>query len=210
MFGSGYAAMVIARLQQNFGVRSQQFRESVTIREFWHSTFTAPRVAIVCAAIASALNLGSYTGLGMTWANGVFGVVHLAIMALGFLLFARLALHHRLSWRAGGWRPEVTPLPRRLVWGTVASFAYMLALFLGLFAVYGEGNAEIRNGREVWVVADSVVRALAPGSVATFDARMLRAFSAVWLFFGLLIALTGHRVEERIREYRSTARQAAT
>ena len=96
------------------------------------------------------------------------------------------------------------------MWGTVASLGYMLALFLGLFAVYGEGNAEVRDGREVWVVADSVVRALAPGAGRTFDARTLRLFSAAWLFFGLLIALTGHRVEERIREYRAAARQAAT
>jgi len=142
----------------------------------------------------------------MSWASGVFGVVHLVIMALGFLLFARIALHHRLSWRASGWRPETTPLPRWLMWGTVASFAYTLALFLGLLAVYGEGSAEVRDGREVWVAADSVVRALPPGSVATFDARTLRAFSAAWLFFGLLIALTGHRVEERIREYQAAAR----
>jgi hypothetical protein len=146
----------------------------------------------------------------MSSAGGLFALVHLAIMTLGFLLFARIAVHHRLSRRAGGWRPDSTPLPRQLLWGAVASLGYMLALFLGLFAVYGEGSAEVRDGREVWVIGDSVVRALAPGSVATFDARTLRVFSAAWLFFGLLIALTGHRVEERIREYRAASRQAAT
>ena len=182
----------------------------MTIREFWHSTFAGPRTALVCAAIASVLNLGSYAGLGMSWAGGVFGIVHLAIMALGLLLFDRLAVHHRLSWNADGWRPESTPLPRRLIWAAVASLGYLLALFLGLFAIYGEGTAEVRNGREVWVAGDSVVRALAAGSVARFDARMLRAFSGAWLFFGLLIALTGHRVEERIREYRAAVRQTAT
>jgi hypothetical protein len=44
----------------------------------------------------------------------------------------------------------------------------------------------------------------------TFDARTLRVFSAAWLFFGLLIALVGHRVGERMREYRAAAHQAAT
>ena len=114
----------------------------------------------------------------MSWAGGVFALVHLAIMGVGFFLFARIAIHHRCSWRAGGWRPESTPLPRRLIWGAVASLGYVVALFLGLFAVYGEGNAEVRNGREVWVAGDSIVGALAAGSVATFDARTLRVFSA--------------------------------
>lgn len=182
----------------------------MTIQDFWRSTFTAPRAALVCTAIAGVLNLGTYAGLRMSWAGGAFALVHLAIIALGFFLCARITVHHRLSWRAGGWRPDTTPLPRRLIWGVVASLGYMLALLLGLFAVYGEGNAEVRNGREVWVAGDSVVRALAPGSVAMFEARTLRVFSAAWLFFGLLIALTGHRVEEKIREYRAAARQATT
>ena len=167
-------------------------------------------MALVCAALAAALNLGSYAGLGMSFAGGVFAVVHLAIMALGFLLFALIGMHHRLSWRAGGWQPDTTPLPARLIWGAVVSFGYMLVLFLGVLSAYGAGAAEIRNGREVWVVGDSVVRALAPGGVATYNARSLRAFSAAWLFFGLLIALAGHRVGERIREYRAAERQAAT
>ena len=38
---------------------------SVTIREFWRSPFIAPRIALVFAGVAGALNLGSYAGLGM-------------------------------------------------------------------------------------------------------------------------------------------------
>ena len=167
-------------------------------------------MALMCAAVAAALNLGSYAGLGISFGGGVFTIVHLAIMALGLILFALIGVHHRLSWRAGGWQPDTTPLPARLIWGTVVSFSYMLVLLLGVSSMYGAGAAEIRNGREVWVVGDSVVRALAPGGVATYDARSLRVFSAAWLFFGLLIALAGHRVGERIREYRAAERQAAT
>ena len=166
---------------------------------------------MVCVAAAALLNLSSYAGLRMSWAGGVLGLVHLALMALGFVLFARIAVHHRLSWRAGGWRLQsTTPLPPLLVWAAIASLVYMVALFFGFVGVYGEGSAELRNGREVWVAGDSVVRALPPGSVATFDARMLRVFSAAWLFFGLLTALISHRVEERIHEYRAAERQAAT
>jgi hypothetical protein len=182
----------------------------MTIRDFWRSASPAPRAAMVCATAAAVLNVSSYAGVGMRWAGGSFALLHLAIMALGFFLFARIAVHHRLAWRAGGWRPPATPLPRQLVWAAVASLGYMLVLFFGRLAAYGEGNPEVRDGREVWVAGDSVVRALAPGAVARFDAVALRGFSAAWLFFGLLIALIGHRFEERIRAYRAAAGRAAT
>jgi hypothetical protein len=179
----------------------------VTVREFWDSTLAAPRVALACAAIAATLNVGSYAGLGMSFAGGAFAIVHLVIVLLGFALFVRIAQHHVLAIRAGDVRPETTARPARLVWATVAALAYVLVLFLGLFAAYGEGNAEFRGGREVWVVRDSVVRVLRPGSVAVLDARSLRLFSAAWLFFGLMIALTWHRIEERIRGYRAALHQ---
>jgi hypothetical protein len=133
-------------------------------------------------------------------------VVHLAIMASGFALFWRTGLHHSLAWRARGVQPDTIALPRRLIWGTVASAGYLAVVVLVFIAVYGEGNAEVRDGREVWVNGHSVVRTLAPGSVAAFNAAMLRVFSAAWMFFGLLIAGTGDRIEQRIRAYRAAAR----
>ena len=176
---------------------------TVTVREFWDSTFAAPRAALACAAIAATLNVASYAGLGMSFAGGAFAIVHLVIVALGFALFVRIAQHHVLAIRAADVRPETTARPARLVWATVAALAYVLVLSIGLFAASGEGNAEFRGGREVWVVRDSVVRVLKPGSVAVFDARSLRLFSAAWLFFALMIALTWHRIEEKIRGYRA-------
>lgn len=176
----------------------------MTIPEFWRSTFTSSRAALVCAAVAVVLNVASYLGLTMSWAGGALAVPHLVIMVLGFVLFARIAVHHSLALRTAGERPRTTPLPPWLVWGTVAALAYLLLVAVIFIAVYGEGGAEVRNGQEVWMNGETVVRALPPGSVATFDARMLRAFSAAWLFFSLLIALTSHRVEERIRAYRAT------
>ena len=196
---------VVVRLGLERSGCFRTFQRTVTVREFWDSTFAAPRAALACAAIAATLNVGSYAGLGMSFAGGAFAIVHLVIMALGFALFVRISQHHMLAIRAVGVRPETTVRPARLVWATVAALAYVL--FLGLFAAYGEGNAEFRGDREVWVVRDSVVRVLNPGSVAVFDARSLRLFSAAWLFFGLMIALTWHRIEEKIRGYRAALRQ---
>ena len=175
----------------------------MTTAEFWRSTYVTPRAALACAAVGVLLNAGSYLGLAMSGTSVLLVVPHLVLMVLGFLLTARIALHHSLAWRAGGERPRTTPLPPRLVWGTVAALGYLL-LVAGIFvATYGEGGAELRNGQEVWMNGETVVRVLPPGSVALFDARMLRVFSSAWIFFGLLIALLSHRVEERILGYRS-------
>jgi hypothetical protein len=138
--------------------------------------------------------------------SGPLGVVHLAIMACGFALFGRIGLHHSRVWRANGLRPSTRALPSRLVWSTVAAAGYLAILAVAFVAVYGEGNAEVRGGHEVWINGNSVVRTLAPGSVEAFNAWMLRVFSAAWVFFGLLISVTGDRIEQRIRAYRAVAR----
>jgi hypothetical protein len=171
----------------------------MTIREFWRSTSGVSGSALVCAAFAGALNVASYAGLTM----GVFVVVHLAVMAVGLFTFHRVAVHHSLAWRAGGVHLETTPLPRQLVWGAVAAFLYLASLILFLPAVYPEGYPEIRDGREVWVQDGSVVRELAPGSVATFKSRELRLFSAVWLCLALGFSLGAYRSEERIALYKA-------
>jgi hypothetical protein len=181
----------------------------MTIREFWDVTFMVPRLALVCAAIAGALNLASYAGLGMSGVGRAFALVHIVVMVLGFVLFVQLIQHHVLAVRAAGVQPDTTALPTRLIWGTVAAGVYLLILLLALFAIYGEGYPELRGGREMWIAPDSPARPLAPGSIAAFEARGLRVFSAAWLFFALLIALTGHRVQEKIRGYQAARRQAA-
>jgi hypothetical protein len=171
--------------------------------DFWRATFTIPRVALVCAVVAGALNVGSYVGLPM---SGPLAVVHLAIMACGVALFCRIGLHHALAWHAKGVRPSTRALPWRLIWSTVAAAGYLAVVALAFVAAYGEGSAEVRGGREVWVNGGEVVRTLVPGSVAAFNVWMLRVFSAAWLFFGLLIAVAGDHIEQRIRGYRTAAR----
>jgi len=144
--------------------------------------------------------------------NGLGGplvMLHLATMALMAILFVRTAVHHRLGFRARGVRPARPPLPPALIWLACGALAYFLLVFLLPFATHGEGWAELRDGREVWVTRDSVVRALPAGSVAAFDSALLRAFSAGWLFFGLLVALASHIVEARILAYRAALRRAS-
>jgi hypothetical protein len=175
---------------------------ALTIREFWMRTHTLPRAALACAAISAALNVSSYAGLRMNWAGGVLSVVHLAVMALGLALFVRSGYERTLSVLRRRAHVDGDPVPRGLIWLTVASLAYLVALLIGIAVVYGEGFAEVRDGREVWVVGSSVVRTLPAGSVDAHHARSLRIFSASWVFFGLLVALLAHRVEDRIRALR--------
>jgi hypothetical protein len=175
---------------------------ALTIREFWRRTYTLPRAALACATISAALNVSSYAGLGIDWAGGALSVVHLAVMALGLALFVRSGYERTLSVLRRRAQVDVDPMPRRLIWSTVASFGYLVALLIGIAVVYGEGFAEVRDGREVWVVGSSVVRTLPEGSVDAHHARSLRIFSASWIFFGLFIALMAHRVEDRIRALR--------
>ena len=181
----------------------------MTIREFWSRTYSLPRAAIVCAGIAAVLNVLSYFQLTMRWAGGGLGVVHIAVMALGFALFVRTGYERFRSVFRREEPVDLDPLPKPLIWLTVASLAYLLVLVITIAAVHGEGFAEVRDGREVWVVGNSVVRTLPAGSVDEHQARSLRIFSASWLCFGLGIALLSHRVEERIRGFRAAARRSS-
>ena len=173
----------------------------MTIRDFWRGAGRLSRAALICAALSALLNVASYAGVTMASAGGSLAVVHLAIMALGFVLFARIWHHHSLAWRQPAVRPDRPPVPARLGWAAAASLVYLLVLFTWLFAAYGEGAPEVRDGREVWVAAGVVVRKIAPGTIARFEAHTLRLFSAAWLFFGLLIALSAHTVDARLRAY---------
>ena len=179
------------------------------MQEFWHRTFLLPRIALACAGVTVVLNLASYVGLQMRGLGVSFALIHVVLMALAFVLMVRAVYHRWLALQNSGNNPTRVPIPPVLIWATVLSFIYFLLLFFGMFAHYGEGGAEVRGAQEVWVVRDRVTGILAPGSVAHFEARSLRVFSAAWLFLGLLIAVVGHRIEDRIRAYRTIARQAA-
>jgi hypothetical protein len=162
----------------------------------------------VCAVLAGFLNAGSFVGLTMGSAGGSVGLVHLAVMALGITLFLRVAYHQLFALRYPRVQPATNSLPSGLVWGAVASLCYTMAMVAWLVIRFGEGGAEVHDGREVWVNGGRIVRDLPPGSVAAFAEWTLRVFSASWLFFALLIALIGHRVEERIRGYRAARGKA--
>ena len=179
------------------------------MREFWHRTFLLPRIALACASVAVVLNLASYVGLQIRALGASFAVIHVVLMALAAVLMVRAVNHRWLALQNSGNSPTRVPIPQALIWATALSFIYFLLLFFGMFAHYGEGGAEVRGGQEVWVVRDRVTGILAEGSVARFEARSLRVFSSAWLFLGLLIAVIGHRIEDRIRAYHNIARQAA-
>lgn len=155
-----------------------------------------------CALIGLVANAASYVGLSLRPPFEGLALVHITVVVLGFVLFIRLVQLKYWAVRAGAIEMPAFDVPRWVVWGAAFAMAYMLLMFFWLFAVYGEGSPELRNGREVWIVRDSVVRVLAPGSISTLEAWELRIFSAAWIAFGLGIAAIYHRAEVRIRAYR--------
>ena len=180
---------------------------SASIREFLVNTTVLARLALGVALAAGTANAASFVGLTMRDFEAI-AVLHIFVMTLGFILFARIALHHSLSWRFPRANVRDRKIPRWLFWSAAASLAYVVAMFASM-GRYGDGNAEVRDGREVWVRPDSTMVELPSGSVSAYARQELRLFSAGWLFFALGIAATSHVVEYRIRQLREYQRVAA-
>ena len=185
--------------------RSYQ-RWSAAVGGFWATTFLLPRIALCCAGAGVVTNLLSFAGLRMAGPFMALAIVHVTIVVLGLALFSRIAYHHYLALRVRGTGADssdfAAPIPGRLIVVAVLAGFYFIALMLGTFAVYGQGAPVMQDGREVWLYNGVAVRDLPPGSVHHFESITLRVFSAGWIFFGLLTALIGHKVEGRIRMYR--------
>lgn len=194
-------------------IRRSYDRWSVAIREFWAGSFLLPRIALCCAGAGVVVNLLTFAGLRMAGPFMALAIIHVTIVVLGIALFSRIGYHHYLALRTRGTGGDssdfASPIPGRLIVAAVLAAIYFFALALAIFLVYGEGAPVIQDGREVWLYHGVAVRELAPGSVHHFESVMLRVFSAGWIFFGLLIALTGHKVEGRIRMYRDHLSRAA-
>ena len=161
-----------------------------------------PRLALCCALIGLVANAASFVGLSLRPPFEFLALVHIAIVVLGFVLFIRLIQVKYWAVRAGAIEMPPFDVPRWVVWGAAFGLAYMLWMFFRMFAVYGEGYPQLRNGQEVWIVRDAVVRVVPAGSISTYDAWELRIFSAGWMAFGLGITAIYHHAEVRIRTYR--------
>lgn len=182
---------------------------TLTIREFWRRTPKLPRTALILAVIAGILNAGSYVGLTIESASSGLTGIHAVILILGVTQLVRAGYERMLTgWRRGV-RVDADPLPKWLIWSTVGAMLYMVGLIVGVAVAWGEGSAQIRDGREVWVVGNRVVRTLPPGSVDAFSAWSLRILSAAWLFFALLIASLGRGIEQRLRGRDAATRPAS-
>lgn len=186
----------------NFAGRPAQPAYAPTdLRTFWRTAPRRSRIALACAATGAAAWVASFAGV-MRYpmiAGTMILVLHLAVMGLFGWHGARLWRHHRLAWRTN---PLMAPGPRQppiLRWGVALSLVLLLVQFAVGFR-HGEGNVEVRDGREVWVRDGEVVRTLAPGARDAFEGEMLRIFATSWVFISLVIALHGRTVEHRIRE----------
>lgn len=172
----------------------------IDLRGFWRVAPRRSRLALGVAAVSVLAWLASFAGVMRYPAiAGSLFTVHLAVMALFLVHFVRLAKYNRLAWRAG---PTTEPGPRQppvLRLATALSLVLVLVGFAQA-ASHGEGAPALVDDQEVWMNDGEVVRPLQAGEREAFDAEMLRAFAAVWLFFSLLIALNSRTVELRLRD----------
>jgi hypothetical protein len=164
----------------------------------WRESDWVPRFALLVAAAAALTHVASLLGAGWSQLSVLGVALHLSVMGVIIGFFVGLVRD-----RVGGWgralsvRPRV-PLPRRLVWLCVRLAVYTLLWFVGVFAYYGEGGTDIRNGQQVWVRQGEVVREFSPAQAQWFDAHTLSVFSAAWLAAALPLALAHHRRRARV------------
>jgi hypothetical protein len=95
-------------------------------------------------------------------------------MGLDFFLLGRIIYNQYFVWRTSPNPPFPTRVPKPLVRATVVSFVYLIVVLVGVLAFHGE-----------------------------YASSELRLFSAAWVFFALLIAITSHYVERNIRQFRA-------
>jgi hypothetical protein len=178
------------------------------LRAFWRSASLLPRAALAVLAAAVAAHALSLLGVGWEAVPGLWVSLHLAVMALVLALFAGGLYEAALSPRRSFARDPV-PVPRHLVGLSVVFVAYAIAWLVGSFLSFGEGAAELRDGRYVWVLRGAVAREITRAEYRTFDARMLSVFSAGWCAFALPLALRHHQLAVRIRRRRAERRAPA-
>jgi hypothetical protein len=163
----------------------------------WRKSDLIARFALLVGVTAVSIHLASLLGVGWSQLSAFGIVLHLSVMSLvAGLFFSKLRNVVRGSWRARSLRGR-EPLPRRLVWLCLGLLVYALLWFLGLFAYYGEGGTQIRNGQHVWVRAGEVIRQLTPAQAHWVDARGLSVFSAMWIAAALPLAIAYQRREAR-------------
>src|SRR5688500_2941954 len=144
---------------------------------FWRSVRWASRLSLLVAGASMIAHVAGFAGMSFQNGGQLFLPLHLTVMALGFLLMARMLKHRR--------EPKAVRLPRRLFWLTIVMGAYMAAWFFGVASHYGEGGVQQRDNKYAWVRGDSLMRTVTPREAARFESAMLIVASAVWMWFGL-------------------------
>ena len=111
----------------------------------WRQGAWLPRFALLVAAGAAAAHLASLAGAG--WQDlEPFGIgLHLAVM--GLILAVVLRGWRDLFARSRSGDHKLVPFPRGLTRVCVGLVAYALVWFVALFATYGEGWYEVRDGQ---------------------------------------------------------------
>jgi hypothetical protein len=163
------------------------------LADLWRKSDSIARFALLVAGTAVLVHLASLLGAGWSQLSALGAGLHLSVIFLIMSLVFR-QLHDRLRglWRAPLSRSHES-LPRRLVWLCVCLGLYASLWFLGLFATYGVGGIQVRDGQHVWVRAGEIVRRFTPAQAQWVDAHALSVFSAAWLAAALPLSIAYQR-----------------
>ena len=181
----------------------------MSLVEYWRENTWLPRAALVLALLSSCVLAGTTIGLTATGPfMGIFAL-HIAVMILMAVVFARITQHHALVRKV-----PLTPLapvwiPGGLKVLTVLAFLVLAFTFFMTFYTFGEGSLVEQAGQYMWVREGSLVRPISLEEARAFNRMVLQVFALAWLFFSLLVAWVGHVVTSRVAQMRRLVAQPA-
>lgn len=161
------------------------------LADFWKAANRLSRAALAVAALSALILVSTLAGLRATGAGVAFYGVHLAVMALLFVLFGKIAWHHTWSVR----RPHAERIPgrvpRTIKCVAIAAFALCAVLLITTAVVYGHGGPELRGGEYHWIRDGRTIRAMTLDQYHAFQSQVLRVFASGWLALSLIVAWVG-------------------
>ncbi len=167
------------------------------LADFWKSANRLSRVALAAAALSAVILLGAFVGLSLDRLGAITYVMHLAVLALLLLLFARVAWHHFTDARRPNAEHSARPVPRSLKRLAVAAIALFVILLVTTAVAYGDGGPELQAGQYVWTRHGRIVRTMTADEHQAFQSSMLRVFASAWLAFSLMVAWVAEGIRRR-------------
>ena len=167
----------------------------------WQSADLVTRACLALALVSAVVTVATYLGFPNGQPTAILYLPHIAVIAVGFVVFARFAAHVFARIKGSA---KVKPRQDWLLTGAAVVAAAHLLLAFGNAFRFGEGMAIEKEGRYYMERKGRIERELSPQDYAEFNAGFFRTFSSGWLFFALALAAWNHNVIGRRRQSEAT------